>query len=126
MHDFYEDSLNFTQTKAAVAELLRNADSSMTVRQIKRQMPNDTYLWDCLLALEASHNIRNIGSLMISRWVHRKDVSEDVKTRMCVECRKTQPLLEFNQEWAGAPSAKCKTCKAKAQKKRGRKSPVKG
>lgn len=121
MFDVYEDSLTFTQTKALVAQVLQSAGGPMTVRQLKQHIAEDTYLWDCLLALEASKTIENVGSLMISKWVHRRSSPKDVKTRICVVCKEELPLVEFHQEWSGAPSAKCRACKTESQKRRGRK-----
>lgn len=120
MHEYYEESLTFSQTKAAVLELLRSSDQPMSVRDIGNVINDSTYLWDCLLALEATHLIDNVGSLMISKWVAKKVKAPTVNTKACSECARELPLVEFYQEWSGAPSSKCKECKIASQKRRGR------
>lgn len=121
MEDEYSECLDFKKTKAYVLDTLRDAHEPMTHRALKEAIGHNTYLGDAIDALITANLIEDVGGVMISRFKYIGALAEPPKTKQCKSCKVEKPLMQYYQEWAGKPSANCKDCKIKAQKRRGRK-----
>ena len=89
----------------------------MTVRSIVNTLNVRDFVWDALELLESSGVIKNVGGVMISRWIYLKEGRQKTKYKLCSQCEKKKPLIEFYQEWTGAPSARCRECKIARQQR---------
>lgn len=117
--DAYEDAPGYGETRVQILAILKKAKKPMSMRELKKKLGTDEFLWDALEALKFSGLIEDVGGVLISRFKYvAEEKQEAEKTAVCSTCRKTKPLIDFYQEWSGAPSKKCKTCKSAAVRKR--------
>lgn len=113
----YGSSPRFYAIKERIVKLLKKADEPMTVRSLVSKLETRDFVWDALEMLQGSGVIKNIGGVMISRWVYVDQGRQRRKMKVCSQCGTKKPLLDFYQEWTGAPSAKCRDCKIQSQKR---------
>ena len=109
-----EDSPRYAQMQQKIASFIKSQTEPVTTAQVVRHVKTYDFVWDSLEFLESTKVIENVGGIQISRWVYASPKKrEKPKKRKCPACQKTKALVEFYQEWSGAPSKLCKSCKTK-------------
>lgn len=112
-----QEAVGYVETKKAILEVLKNAKQPLTCRELKRKIKNDNYLADALSYLVFMGLIEEVGSLLISRYAYVGKTKVEPKTRHCASCQQERPLLDFNLEWSGQPSKRCKYCRSNAKRR---------
>lgn len=112
------ESPEYRETKEAIVSLLMKRKKPLTLRQIRSILGTDSFLGDALEVLTSSGVVEMGGGILRPTYRYVGVNPNTIKTKGCAECGVDKPLIDFYQEWSGAPSAKCKACKSAAQRRR--------
>lgn len=115
MADYADASDAFVEYKQKLKKILmqNKVKKGMTLVQLKQKMGSDTYLMDALLSLEGEMEAKDVGSVMISRWVYAEPKEKESDKKRCNACKKDLPLSKFYREWNGTRTEFCASCRMK-------------
>lgn len=125
MYTTENESPLYREMQERILELLKKHREALTVRQIRTMLCCDDFLGDALEILQFIGAISAEGSVLRPKYRYISEPSAEAKKKVCGNCLIEKPLLDFYQEWSGAPARQCKDCRINAQKKRGRRRAVK-
>lgn len=122
MTEFFEDEVSprFRATSEEVKAIIGASKQPITIRQIVEKMPNTDFLWDALESLEAAGYIENVGGVLLPKYKLSKTGPRlNIPEKVCVNCGISKPSGEYERDWSGEPSKKCRFCREKSLRSRG-------
>lgn len=114
--DYDDVSPKYVAIQGQIVDILKSTSQAMTMRQLKAELGTDEFLGDALEILIFAGIVAVEGSILVPRYRYLGEKKVATETKTCPTCQQTKPLIEFYQEWAGAPSKLCKSCKVNRQK----------
>jgi hypothetical protein len=115
MADYADASEAFLKYKEKLIKVLKQSKGKkgMTLAQIKKLMGSDNFLLDALNLLQSNLEAKNVGSILIERWVYTPLAEDKSDKRRCNSCKKDLPLDKFYREWNGSRTEFCASCRMK-------------
>lgn len=115
MADYADASQAFLEYKEKLRKVLQSNKSKkgMTLMQIKTKMRSDKFLGDALASLQSDRTIKNVGGVLIERWVFSDPEKVIENLLYCARCKKHLPPEKFYREWNGARTEFCASCRMK-------------